>query len=330
MYEYPLAVPGDGWGERGRDLTAVRAALADCFGPFQQRRRVPLDVELLETEDLGQGLVKEKIRYQTEPGEYVPAYLLRPERPVGELPAMIAFHGHGGRYEVGKEGVIGNHERFTRLGMNYGIELARAGYVVLCPDSVCFGERRNPSGERIPDMIYERIVTMREMSNGSCMAGKNVWDNMRAIDVLEGLEYVDGGRIGGIGLSMGSGMTFYTMMWDERMKAGVAVCSMYTLKALFELKLLHCYMNYVPRMAAHGLEMYDIFPLIAPRALMLVNPTDSYEDPLEATRELYDKSRWAWQERQADEAFRLEIFEGQHEFPAAMRQKALKWLKRWL
>ena len=185
MYEYPMTIPGDGWGQRGKDLNAVRQALADCFGPFQQKTRVPLNVEVLETEDLGQGLMRDKIRYQTEPGEYVPAYLLHPRRPIGPLAGIVAFHGHGGRYEVGKDGVIGRHDRFRELGMGYGLELARAGYVVLCPDSVCFGERRNPHTDRLPDIIYERIVTMREISSGGCMAGKNVWDNMRAIDVLQ-------------------------------------------------------------------------------------------------------------------------------------------------
>ncbi len=330
MYEYPMAVAGDGWGERGRNLAAVDHALRQCIGSSLCKQRVPLELQVLDQEDLGEGLLMEKIHYQTEPGEFVPAYLLRPHRPIGPLAGIVAFHGHGGRYEVGKDGVIGRHERFASLGMGYGLQLARAGYVVLCPDSVCFGERRNPAGDRIPDIIYERIVTMREISAGGSMVGKNIWDNMRAIDVLQSLGYIDPERIGGIGLSMGSGMTFFTMMCDPRMKAGVAVCSMYTIRALFELKLLHCYMNYIPRMIEAGLEMYDIFPLIAPRALMLVNPTDSYEDPLEATRELYQKSQWAWQEKDAEEAFALEIFEGKHEFPADQRSKALDWFRKFL
>jgi len=332
MYTYKTGVPQGSWGERGRDLVKVREAFRRCFGDFEEkRRREPdLDVIVLDKIDLGGGLVQEKIRYQTEPGEYVPAWLLRPARPIGPLAAIIAFHGHGGKYHVGKEGVVGTGAEFADIGMGFAVQFARAGYVVLAPDSVCFGERRNPYPDRWPDGFWERVVAMRETAAGGCMARKNVWDNMRAIDFVQTLPYVDPERIGGCGLSMGSGMTFYTMMWEPRLKVGVAVCSMYTLKVLYEQPLMHCYMNYVPRMVETGLEMYDVFPLIAPRALLMVNPTDSREDPLAETRELYEKSRWAWEEAGRAQAFQLEVFEGQHEFPAPMRLKALDWFRRWL
>jgi dienelactone hydrolase len=332
MYIYKTEVPDGSWGLRARDLAAVREAFRECFGDFREKeaRRAPLDLAVLETTDLGGGLVKEKVHYQTEPGEYVPAYLLRPAKPIGPLAAVIAFHGHGGKYHVGKEGVVGSDPEFRNIGMGFGLQFARAGYVVLCPDSVCFGERRNPYPDRWPDAFWERVVAMRETASGGCMARKNVWDSMRAVDVLQSLPYVDPDRIGGCGLSMGSGMTFYTMMWERRLKVGVAVCSMYTLKVLYGQPLMHCFMNWIPRMVERGLEMYDVFPLIAPRPLLLINPTDSSEDPLAETRELYEKSRWAWEEAGRPEALELEVFEGTHEFPPAMRQKALDWLRRWL
>ena len=332
MYKYQTYVPPSGWGERGRDLVKVRAAFRQCFGDFEEkkRRRPPLALTVLETVDLGDGLVREKIHYQVEPGEFVPAYLLRPAKPIGPLAALIMFHGHGGRYHIGKAGVVAEAPEFTGLGMDCGPQFARAGYVVLCPDSVCFGERINPHKGTLPDSYWERVVAMRETAAGGCMARKNVWDNMVAVDVLQSLPYVDPERIGGCGLSMGSGMTFYSMIWEPRLKAGAAVCSMYTVRALYEQPLMHCYMNYVPRMVEQGLEMYDVFPLIAPRALLMINPTASREDPLRETQELYEKSRWAWAEAGRDEAIGLEIFEGRHQFPPAMRQKALDWFRRWL
>jgi dienelactone hydrolase len=332
VYDYQTTIPPCGWGPRGRDLAAVREAFARCFGTFEEKERIrpPLDLTTLDVTDVGGGLVREKVHYQVEPGEYVPAYILRPAKPIGPLAGIVAFHGHGGKYHVGKDGVVDPKGEFSSVGMGFGLEFARAGYVVLCPDSVCFGERRNPYPQRWPDFFWERIVAMRETGSGGCMARKNVWDNMRAIDVLQSLPYVDGDRIGGCGLSMGSGMTFYTMMWEPRLKVGVAVCSMYTLKVLYGQPLMHCFMNWIPRMVTEGLEMYDVFPLIAPRPLLMVNPTDSFEDPLPETKELYEKSRWAWQDRGAGDALALEIFEGKHEFNPAMRQKSLDWFRRWL
>ena len=327
MYKYKTEIPPSGWGARGRDLGAVRRAFQQCFGSFQAKEaaRPPLDFQVLETVELGEGLVRDKVHYQTEPGEYVPAYLLRPAKPIGPLAAIVAFHGHGGRYDLGKEWIVGPEQP-----MGYALQFARAGYVVLAPDSVCFGERRNPYQEKWPDWIWERVVAMHEAGQGGCMARKNVWDNMRAVDVLQTLDYVDPERIGGCGLSMGSGMTFYSMMWEPRIKVGVAVCSMYTEQILYSQPLQHCFMNWVPRMLEAGLETWDIFPLIAPRPLLLVNPTDSSEDPLEATREMYEKSKWAWAEAGRPEAYQLEVFEGKHEFSPAMRQKAIDWFRKWL
>lgn len=329
-YNYRTDIPGSGWGDRARNLAAVREAFAKCFGSLTDKVKPPLDYTVLETVDLGGGLVREKVHYQTEPGEYIPAYLLRPAKPIGPLVGILASHGHGGRYEIGGAKVCGLSDRDNARNHDYGLRLARAGYIVLCPDTVCFGERRNPYPDRWPDYYWERIVAMRETAAGGCMARKNVWDNMRGIDVLQSLPYVDPDRIGGVGLSMGSGLTFYTMICDERMKAGVPVCSMYTLKVLYEQPLMHCFMNYVPRMVQAGLETYDVFPLIAPRAVMMVNADSSREDPLPETTELYEKSRWAWQQAGRDEAFRLEVFEGQHEFPLAMQQKAMDFFRTWL
>jgi hypothetical protein len=109
MYTYKTDVPAGGWGPRGRDLAKVRTTFGACFGGFEEQRRrcPPLDLTVLDRQDLGDGLVREKIHYQTEPGEYVPAYLLRPARPIGPLAAIIAFHGHGGKFHVGKDAVVG-------------------------------------------------------------------------------------------------------------------------------------------------------------------------------------------------------------------------------
>ena len=330
LYQYKTTVPGSGWGEKGRDLRRVREVFAECLGSLTDREKPPLDYTVLATEDIGDGLVREKVHYQSEPGEYIPAYLLRPARPIGPLAGILASHGHGGRYEIGGAKVCGLSERDNARGHDYGLQLARAGYVVLCPDTVCFGERRNPHPNRWPDYYWERVVAMREVAAGGCMARKNVWDNMRGIDVLQGLPYVDPERVGGVGLSMGSGLTFYTMIWDPRLKVGACVCSMYTEKVLYEQPLQHCFMNYIPRMVQAGLETYDVFPLIAPRPVMMVNPTSSSEDPLAETTELYEKSRWAWDTAGKGDAFALEVFEGAHEFPTAMRQKALDFFRKWL
>ena len=57
----------------------------------------PTVVERTELAD--DGLIREKVIYQSEPDVWVPAWLLHPRNPPAtRLPAVLALHGHGGRW----------------------------------------------------------------------------------------------------------------------------------------------------------------------------------------------------------------------------------------
>jgi pimeloyl-ACP methyl ester carboxylesterase len=51
---------------------------------------------------------------------------------------------------------------------------------------------------------------------------KMLYDAMRGVDVLESLPYVDAGRIGAVGHSLGAKEALYLAAFDERIKAAVA------------------------------------------------------------------------------------------------------------
>jgi predicted dienelactone hydrolase len=53
---------------------------------------------------------------------------------------------------------------------------------------------------------------------------KAIYDNTRAIDVLQSLPEVDPDRIGCIGHSLGGHNTLFTAAFDERIKAAVTCC----------------------------------------------------------------------------------------------------------
>ena len=62
-----------------------------------------------------------------------------------------------------------------------GVALARAGYVVICPDALCFEERRY---QKLQDGDYERFEFLKYVVNGQSLAWKNILDMKRAIDLL--------------------------------------------------------------------------------------------------------------------------------------------------
>ena len=106
-----------------------------------------------------------------------------------------------------------------RTDQAYGHDLVHQGFVVLAPDSINCGERNieaiRESGQNRGcfELIDEQL--------GRPWRRKHVFDNMRAVDLLQSLDFVDSQRIGAIGHSMGAGDVFDLMAVDQRIKAGV-------------------------------------------------------------------------------------------------------------
>ena len=196
----------------------------------------------------------------------MPALLLIPDSatPAKPAPGIAVWHQHAGQYHLGKSepaGLGGNPMHHT------GAALAREGYVVLCPDALCFEERQDPTG-KLKTHWYERFEFLRYVVDGKCMAWKNILDMRRAVDVLAGLDEVNALKLGCYGHSMGSTHTWLVGPWEPRLKCLVGNCCLPTYKAIHDGHMLHCFPNFVPGIHAHG-DTPDIAALIVPRALHL-------------------------------------------------------------
>ncbi|MCL5998776.1 MAG: acetylxylan esterase, partial [Chloroflexi bacterium] len=286
------------------ELSRIEQLYQVILGPFPER--VPLNLEVLAQEECDH-FTRMLIAWDNDASERVRGYLLQPRQINKKLPALLAFHGHI-RWDLGKK-----HEADVDVQENahlpLGPELARRGFVVLCGDAICWGDRQNPA-EEPGGVMYERMVAMRLLAEGRCMASQYVWDAMRQCDVLQSLDLVDGQRIGAIGISMGSGHAWLSAMIEKRIRALVGVSSFYTYKALYQPPIIHCYMNYLPNVLKYGIETYDLFQLIAPRPFLMINGKTEPQDPVEATRELYEKAIPAWEALGAGDDFRLFFHEG--------------------
>lgn len=224
-----------------------------------------LNVQVREkSEKPGYTLVS--LTYEAEPGDAVPAYLLIPEgvSSAKPAPAVAVWHQHNGQWSLGKSepaGLAGNPMHHT------GVALAKEGYVVLCPDFLCFGERRDPTG-RQKDGGYERFEFLKYTVSGKCLAWKDILDMRRAVDFLVSRPEVNAERIGCYGHSMGSTHTWMVGPWEPRLKCLVGNCCLPTYKAIHREHMLHCFENFVPGLYQYG-DTPDIAALIAPRALHL-------------------------------------------------------------
>lgn len=259
----------------------------------------PLDPRIEESIE-GDGFRREKLTYQVEPGERVPAYLLVPSgvdrsRPA---PGICVWHQHNGAYDVGKlepAGLGGSPMHQT------GVALAREGYVVLCPDAAGFGERQTG---KLRGAQLERFLFLRYVVNGKCLAWKNILDMRRAVDYLVSRSEVQADRLGCYGHSMGSTHTYLLGPWENRLKVLVGNCCFPTYAAIHRMELLHCFPNFIPGLLQFG-DVPDMAALIAPRALHLNlgeldrgTPTDEARQGIETIRRAYEsvhaENKFSW------------------------------------
>ena len=206
----------------------------------------------------------ESLTYEAEPGDPIPAMLLIPDMvsPAHPAPAVAVWHQHAGQYHLGKSepaGLAGNPMHHT------GAALAKEGFVVLCPDALCFEERQDPTG-KLKAGNFERFEFLRYVVDGKCMAWKNILDMKRAIDFLQSRPEVIDEKIGCYGHSMGSTHTWLIGPWEPRIKCLVGNCCLPTYKGIHREHMLHCFPNFIPGIYEYG-DTPDIAALVAPRPL---------------------------------------------------------------
>ncbi|WP_417383850.1 dienelactone hydrolase family protein [Gimesia sp.] len=206
----------------------------------------------------------ESLTYEAEAGDPIPAMLLIPDMvsPAHPAPAVAVWHQHAGQYHLGKSepaGLAGNPMHHT------GAALAKEGFVVLCPDALCFEERQDPTG-KLKTGNFERFEFLRYVVDGKCMAWKNILDMKWAIDFLQSRPEVVDEKIGCYGHSMGSTHTWLIGPWEPRIKCLVGNCCLPTYKGIHREHMLHCFPNFIPGIYEYG-DTPDIAALIAPRPL---------------------------------------------------------------
>jgi hypothetical protein len=208
-----------------------------------------------------------------------------------------------------------------------GVALAREGYVVLCPDALCFEQRQN---EHLAGGDFERFEFLRYVVAGKSMAWKNILDLRRAVDYLCDRPEVRTDRIGCYGHSMGATHTWLAGTWEPRLKCLVANCCLPTYAAIERTHLLHCFPNFIPGWAQHG-DTPDIVGLIAPRPLHMNFGELDEGSPIDEVRQGMEIIAQAYEQAGAAEHFShyIESAAG-HVLSDQMWRRANQWFRQHL
>ena len=314
----PLALPSP--PQHSNWLRAKRRQLTRLLGGFPPREPLCDHTVRRETE---RDRIAERITYESEPGDVVPAVLLLPRHRTGPLPAVLCHHQHAGQYELGKSEVLGWHGNPQQA---YAAELCARGYVTLAPDCIGFEERSHP---RLSGQDYERFLAHELLLKGATLQGKMIWDVMRAIDYLTTRSEVDPKRIGMVGHSLGAAETWFAMSLESRIKVGAASCGTTTYAAVLAGERYHNYGFYVPGILKWG-DISDIVSMIAPRPFLILAGEKDPGFPISGAKEVAARAGMLYRRLRSPDALELFVSPGPHEFTDEMRQRAYHWFDRWL
>ena len=290
-----------------------------------------LQPRVTETRRIGD-LIRQRVEIQTEPGVVMPLYVLRRRDAAGPLPAVIAPHGHasGGKLAVaGCREVPEVIETIEQHNYDYGVQFARAGFIVFCPDARGFGERREQAAG--DDVLMSSCLWINNMAVplGQTVTGMWAWDIHRLVDYVATRDDCLPGRIGCAGLSGGGLQTLWASALDTRIRCAVISGYLYGYKESLLDMHTNCSCNYVPHLYEYA-DMGDIACLIAPRPLLVETGTaDSLNGAsgLKNVRSQMRIMRRAYRLLDAGRMLKHDVFEGDHRWHGLA---AIPWMRRHL
>jgi dienelactone hydrolase len=305
----------------------------------------------------------EELSWQLPYGRPTEAILLKPLNAKGKLPAILAFHDHGGnkyfgirkitRTSVHQHPLIEAHQREYYEGLAWANEIARRGYIVLVSDAFPFASRRvmlqdvpdhlrqglNDNDPENPKNIkayndwasdHEHIMAKSLFSAGTTWPGVFFAEDRKALDILCAREDVDANRIGCGGLSGGGMRTVFMAGLDSRIRCCVCVGFMTTWKDfLLNKSFTHTWMTYVP-LLPNELDFPEILGLRTPLPSLVLNDAD---DTLYTPPEMKQADKIlseVYKKANATDHYKCSFYPGPHKFDKKMQAEAFDWFNKWL
>ncbi len=308
--DHPIKTKAD-WAIRRQHVVE---GLERVTGPLPSPlRRVPLNIKVVGEQKVGD-LVRRQITYQSDPDDRVPAYVFLPPGS-GKRPAVLCLHQTTPSGKDEPAGVKGHPD------LKYALELAERGYICIVPDYPSFGEHKFD------------FAAKPAYASGSMKA---IWDNIRAVDVLETLLDVDTGRIGVIGHSLGGHNAMFTAVFEPRLKAIVSSCGFTT----FRKDDMPSWTGprYMPRIKSQfgsdarkvPFDFQEIVASFAPRAFLACAAEKDDDFDVSGVRDVMAAAAPVYKLFGATDRLSAHYPPGKHAFPPEARKTAYEFLDRQL
>jgi hypothetical protein len=307
------------WPKRRREILA---GMQRVMGPLPgAEKRCPLDPQVTEEVDCGD-YVRRSVSYASEPGSRVPAYLLVPKRVLTQsirASALLALHQ---THSAGQKVVVGLG---NSTNDEYGVALAKRGFVVLAPPYTMLAN------------YWPDVIALGYQSGTM----KSIWDNIRGLDYLSTLAFVQTNGFGAIGHSLGGHNGVYTAVFDERIQVVVSSCGLDSFldyhdgdpqvwkpeRGWCQLRYMPALTNYAGRLQEIPFDFHELIGALAPRVCFINAPLGDTNFKWRSVEEITKAARPVYQLHGAPDNLQVAHPDCGHLFPADMREKAYRLLE---
>ena len=297
--------------------TEYRRQLHEMLGLDPLPERTPLKIQITGVLKHEEFDVK-KLHYQSSPELYVTANLYLPKKISNPAPAILYVCGHG-KVKI-NDTSYGNKTHYH----HHGAWFARNGYVCLVIDTIQLGEL-----EGIHHGTYSHDMWWWN-SRGYTPAGVEAWNGIRAIDLLESLDYVDKSRIGITGRSGGGAYTWWIAALDDRIKVAAPVAGITDLKNHVIDGVIEGHCDCMFHINTYGWDFDQVASLIAPRPLLILNTDRDSIFPLNGVTRLHNKIKRIYKLHKKTENLGLVVTPGGHSDSQELRIPAFNWFNKHL
>jgi predicted dienelactone hydrolase len=168
---------------------------------------------------------------------------------------------------------------------------------------------------------------------------KAIYDNMRSIDLLQSLDYVNADQIGCVGHSLGGHNTMFTAAFDTRIKSLVSSCGFTRFHKYYGGKLKGWTSDrYMPLINSKyqndpnqvPFDFTEIVASFAPRAFLACAPVNDSNFEVSGVKDVIRIAQPVYQLSGHPENLQATYPEAQHDFPPATRETAYQFFDQHL
>jgi dienelactone hydrolase len=282
-------------------------------------KRCPLEVRAEAEVDCGT-YVRRFITYASEPRSRVPAFLLIPKSALAHrkrVPAILALHPTD--MEQGHRVIVEDVRQYYPA---YARELAERGFVVLAPAYPLLAN-------------YQPDLHTLGYQSGTMKA---IWDNVRGLDLLDSLPFVQKGKLGAIGHSLGGHNSIYTALFDQRIKVVVSSCGFDSfqdymngnIKGWTSERYMPRLLEYQGQLSNVPFDFHELIGALAPRTVFISAPYGDTNFKWSSVDEIARAAEPVYQLYHVLQNLHVEHPDCAHEFPARVRERAYELLEKTL